>query len=187
MRPKERDYEREHAVKVEEERAAEQEGRVRQTNQGGYRFAWDEDPRTLWLMVQIPRHLDSSLVDVDVQTRYVSIVVKGKTLRLETPEEVRPDAGKAERSTTTGELKLTLPKAKARDAAGFESRYEAGGYDYAVGGRRSRAGTDAGTAPPPAPPPARRSRLQMLLEEAAASARGGGRAGRAGGSRCAAS
>jgi len=35
-------------------------------------------PGTLGLEVDVPRHLDSSLIDVDVHPYYVSIIIKGK-------------------------------------------------------------------------------------------------------------
>ncbi|KAE8959996.1 hypothetical protein PF010_g23064 [Phytophthora fragariae] len=63
------------------------------------------------LEVDLPRFLDSSLVDVDVHPSYVSIVAKNKVLRLKFPELVHSDAGMAERSKITRTLRLTLPKA----------------------------------------------------------------------------
>ncbi len=41
--------------------------------------------------IGVPRYLDSSLIDLDVHPTYISVVVKGKTLRLHLPEEVRYD------------------------------------------------------------------------------------------------
>jgi protein TilB len=43
------------------------------------------------------RHLDSSLIDVDVHPHYISIVIKGKVLRLTLPVEVKAGEAKAQR------------------------------------------------------------------------------------------
>ncbi|CAE7813641.1 lrrc6, partial [Symbiodinium microadriaticum] len=81
--PKERDYEQEHSKAVEEARRKEEEmgeREVRQKNEGGFAFSWDEEgkPGHIVLEVSLSRHMDSSLIDVDVHPSYVSVVVKGK-------------------------------------------------------------------------------------------------------------
>jgi protein TilB len=48
----------------------------------------DEDPENIILEVQLPKYLDSSLIDVDVHPKHVTIVAKNKTLRLRFPEDV---------------------------------------------------------------------------------------------------
>ncbi|OWK61507.1 Protein tilB [Lonchura striata] len=53
------------------------------------------------------KHLDTSLLDVDVQPTYIRVLVKGK---LVLPEEVKPDSSSAKRSQTTGHLVVTMPK-----------------------------------------------------------------------------
>merc|ERR1711871_45216 len=93
-RPKERDYNKEHAAKKEEIRRKEEESgerEIRQKNEGGWSFRWDEESRRgfVVLEVSLPRHLDSSLIDVDVHPSYVSIVIKSKLLRLRLPAEVK--------------------------------------------------------------------------------------------------
>ena len=64
------------------------------------------------LDVSLPKHLDSSLIDVDVHPSYVSIVIKSKLLRLKLPEEVKANESKCQRSKMTGHLLVTMPKAK---------------------------------------------------------------------------
>jgi hypothetical protein len=53
---------------------------VRQKNEGNFVFSWDEEgtPGSIVLEVRLPKHMDSSLIDVDVHPTYVSVVVKGK-------------------------------------------------------------------------------------------------------------
>merc|ERR1711916_266619 len=94
-----------------EEASGEKE--VRQRNEGGYEFSWDEDsPGVISLDVSLPKHLDSSLIDVGVHPSYVSIVIKSKLLRLKLPEEVKANESKCQRSKMTGHLLVTMPKAK---------------------------------------------------------------------------
>lgn len=114
MQPRERDYAKEHAESVSSIRAAEAEGKIRQTNQAKLDYTIESESKADVVIVDIgvPRYLDSSLIDLDVHPTYISVVVKGKTLRLHLPEEVKPDEGKANRSKTTGRLVVTLPKIK---------------------------------------------------------------------------
>lgn len=58
------------------------------------------------------RHLDTSLIDVDVQPTYVRVTVKGKVFQLALSEEVNPDSSSAKRSQTTGHLIISMPKVR---------------------------------------------------------------------------
>nr|XP_046178620.1 dynein axonemal assembly factor 11 isoform X2 [Oncorhynchus gorbuscha] len=75
-------------------------------------------PRTLItphgrvMNVNEPKHMDTSLMDVDVQPTYARVTVKGKIFQLVLPAEVRPDSSTAKRSQITGHLVLTMPKAQ---------------------------------------------------------------------------
>lgn len=113
--PKERNIEAEHAEALRKVRLQEQqddsERAIRQCNEGKWDFRFFDEIFEVVLEVDLPRFLDTSLIDVDVHPSYVSIVAKNKLLRLRFPELVHSDAGKAERSKVTGTLRLTLPKA----------------------------------------------------------------------------
>ena len=54
--------------------------------------------------------MDTSLLDVDVQPKYVRVTLKGKVLQLVLPEDVASDSSTAKRSQTTGHLVITMPK-----------------------------------------------------------------------------
>jgi protein TilB len=112
MKPKERDFEREQAKAVAKQRAREEAGKIQQCNQGKWEFHWDEEskPGHVVLDVHIQRHLDSTLIDLDVHPHYVSVIIKSKTLRLALPAEIRASDSKAARSKTTGHLLVTMPK-----------------------------------------------------------------------------
>ncbi len=54
---------------------------------------------THWLIsTQVSRHLDSSLIDLDIHPAYVSVVIKSKVLRLKLPSEVNASLSTAKRS-----------------------------------------------------------------------------------------
>uniref|UniRef100_A0A3B4AYV0 Leucine-rich repeat-containing protein 6 n=1 Tax=Periophthalmus magnuspinnatus TaxID=409849 RepID=A0A3B4AYV0_9GOBI len=60
-----------------------------------------------------PKHLDTSLIDVDIQPNYARVLVKGKVFQMVLPTEVKPDASTAQRSQSTGHLVLTMPRVTA--------------------------------------------------------------------------
>lgn len=92
------------------------------------------------MTVSLPKYLDASLIQVDSHPTYITIVVKGKVLRLRFPEEVNSDAGTAKRSATTGDLVITLPHA-VRRSTGARAVGSAGGD--AADGRGDGAGATA--------------------------------------------
>jgi protein TilB len=119
LRVPDRDYEAEHATSLEEIRAKEEEearlgGRVRARNEAKLEFKLEgEDGHgNVVLELGLPRFMDSSLIDVDAHPGHVSVVVRGKLFRIAWPEEVVVAGGKATRSSATGTLTLTMPKAK---------------------------------------------------------------------------
>ena len=67
------------------------------------------------LDVGVQRHLDSSLIDVDIHPNYATVIIKSKVLRLNLPAEVKVAESKAQRSKTTGHLVLVMPKVHANE------------------------------------------------------------------------
>lgn len=124
MQPRERDADREQREAVAEARRREDDGHIKQCNQGKWDFAFDDEakPGCLLLDVAVARHLDSSLIDLDVHPTYVSVVIKSKTLRLALPCEVKADQASAQRSKTTGHLVVTMPKLDDRHAILFPNK-----------------------------------------------------------------
>ncbi|KAM9459750.1 dynein axonemal assembly factor 11 isoform 4-T4 [Salvelinus alpinus] len=86
-------------------------GRVMNVNEPklDFKLTEDGDNNTIVLDLEVYRHMDTSLMDVDVQPTYARVTVKGK---LVLPAEVRPDSSTAKRSQITGHLVLTMPKAQ---------------------------------------------------------------------------
>lgn len=111
---------------------------VRQCNEAGSKFLLDDsaDNKSVVLDVHVGKYMDTSLIDVDVQTRIIRVLIKGKLLCLVLPEEVKPDQAVALRSKVTGSLVITMPKAFVKPALGKA------GETYVVGesgGRGLRA------------------------------------------------
>ncbi|XP_072426544.1 dynein axonemal assembly factor 11 isoform X2 [Chiloscyllium punctatum] len=88
------------------------EGRVLNVNEPKIDFLLtdDEENNQFILDLAVYRHMDTSLLDIDVQPTYVCVMVKGKVFQLVLPEEVKPDSSSAKRSQTTGHLLITMPK-----------------------------------------------------------------------------
>ncbi|KAM9789473.1 dynein axonemal assembly factor 11 [Neosynchiropus ocellatus] len=92
------------------------DGRVMNVNEPKLDFSLTEDDERglVVLELQVFRHLDTSLLDVDVQPTYARVTVKGKIFQIVLPAEVKPDSSAAQRSQTTGHLLLTMPRADGR-------------------------------------------------------------------------
>ncbi|NXX77742.1 TILB protein, partial [Urocolius indicus] len=90
------------------------EGKVLNVNVPKLNFTLkdDEENNQFILDLAVFRHLDTSLLDVDIHPTYIRVQVKGKPFQLVLPEEVKPDSSSAKRSQTTGHLVVSMPKAK---------------------------------------------------------------------------
>lgn len=89
------------------------QGDIRQCNEGRYDFMFSEskDRTCILLEVLVPRFMDTSLVNVDLNPNYIRLEIKGKVTQLKFEEDILVDKSKVQRSTTTGSLLLTMPKA----------------------------------------------------------------------------
>ena len=86
-------------------------GEPMNVNEAGLDFRLDEDDSNeVILRLFLPKFLDTQLIDVDAQPKYVRVKIKGKSFQVVFRSEVKPDDGKCERSQLTGEMKITLPK-----------------------------------------------------------------------------
>ncbi|KAL3772821.1 hypothetical protein ACHAWO_006904 [Cyclotella atomus] len=128
----EKDWEEEHKVMVQKVREREEQqsiragdelksnGEVKQCNQGKWKF-WFEESGTkdgnLIMTIDLPKHLSTSLIDVDIHPTYVSIVIKSRILRVVLPLEICSDRAAAKRIASSGHLELTMPKMNAGEVA----------------------------------------------------------------------
>lgn len=126
--PNKRDASGEHAAKAAAVRAAEAEGIVRQINEGRWDFVLEDELSSpnIVLRLSLSRFLDSSLVNVDTHPLYISVVIRSKVFRILWPEEVRSSEGTCQRSSTTGELCVTVPRVRRRGRGGVEGDDDAG-------------------------------------------------------------
>lgn len=87
-------------------------GDIRQCNEGKYEFKYDEsaDKTCVVLEIHIPKFMDTSLLNVDLNPQYIRLDVKGKITQLKHPDEIIVEKSKVQRSQTTGTLMLTMPK-----------------------------------------------------------------------------
>ncbi|XP_029686778.1 dynein axonemal assembly factor 11 isoform X1 [Takifugu rubripes] len=76
-----------------------------------FRLTEDDDTNSVVLDLAVYRHMDTSLMDVDVQPTFARVTVKGKIFQVVLPAEVKPDSSVAHRSQTTGHLLLTMSRA----------------------------------------------------------------------------
>lgn len=90
------------------------DGRPFNINQAKIDFMFNDTERDKYILdLGIYRHLDTSLVDVDVQPNYVRVKIKEKLFQLHLPQEVDTTNSTAQRSRTTGRLLVTMPIANA--------------------------------------------------------------------------
>jgi hypothetical protein len=89
-------------------------GEVRQSNQGGYEYQFYEKHEKVLqfiiLEVSVPRYLDTSQIDIDLNPTFVRLTIKGKVLQLSFPCEIIVSKSQAKRSQTTGSLQLVMQK-----------------------------------------------------------------------------
>ncbi|XP_034826555.1 protein tilB [Maniola hyperantus] len=102
-------------VKKEENRKYKlltDDGRPFNINQPKIDFKFgDEEPDKYILDLAVYKHLDTSLLDVDIQPNYVRVIIRDKIFQLHLPEDINTTNSKAERSQITGHLVITMPKA----------------------------------------------------------------------------
>ncbi len=90
------------------------DGRPYSFNDPKVDYEYDADgDESVVLTVHVYKHMDTSLLAVDIQPNYVRVTLKGKALQLALNEEVKPDWSSAKRSQITGYLVITMPKVNA--------------------------------------------------------------------------
>ncbi|XP_047515856.1 protein tilB [Pieris napi] len=88
------------------------DGRPFNINQAKIDFRFDDsEPDKYVLDLAVYKHLDTSLLEIDVQPNYVRITIRGKLFQLHLPEEVDISNSIAQRSKITGHMVVTMPKA----------------------------------------------------------------------------
>ncbi|KAH8866193.1 Protein tilB like [Schistosoma japonicum] len=75
------------------------------------------------LNVAVYKHMDTALIQCDIQVNYVRVTFKGKVLQLALPDDIQADASYVKRSTTTGHLLITMPKASQETIIPADKRH----------------------------------------------------------------
>lgn len=83
-------------------------GKIMQRNEGNYEFKFEESKTHIDLRVEVSKFLDTNLIDVDVHSEWVSVMIKGKALHLCLPEPVDEKSCEASRSQATGQLLIRM-------------------------------------------------------------------------------
>ncbi|CAF1006287.1 unnamed protein product [Brachionus calyciflorus] len=104
-------HQKEHSMPKKERKYFDENGKPYCFNDPkvDYEFTSDHDEYIL-LTVHVFKHMDTSLINVDVQPYYVRVTLKGKSLQIAFNEEVKPDSSTAKRSQVTGHLVIKMPK-----------------------------------------------------------------------------
>ena len=82
----------------------------------------DPSSPSLVLRVQLPRHMDTSSVRVDVQPWWVQVDIRGQLLVLHTEQEVAVGAVSVKRVVSDGSLVVSMPVVKKEAVAGVKER-----------------------------------------------------------------
>ncbi|XP_017073582.1 protein tilB-like [Drosophila eugracilis] len=108
-------------------------GRPYNLNQGKLPFNFQDEADYYLLQLEVYKHLDTSLIDVDVQPIYTRVTVKKKIFQISYNEEVKPDQSTIQRSQITGHLMIKLKKLNVNEL-----------LIYKKGSAKSLAPSDAG-------------------------------------------
>lgn len=68
------------------------------------------------------RFLDTSLINVDLESNYVRVTIKGKIFQVSLRDEIKIDESTSQRSMTTGHLLIIMPKLNYKVPIEMKSR-----------------------------------------------------------------
>ncbi|EGR31599.1 leucine rich repeat protein [Ichthyophthirius multifiliis] len=94
------------------------DGDIRQCNEGKYKFSlreWD-DPEYSFFIIEVPKFMDTSFIDVNLNPCWISVRIKGKLLQLKLNEEIQVEKSDIKRSQLTGFLEIKMLKMKFNQA-----------------------------------------------------------------------
>uniref|UniRef100_T1GHC5 Dynein axonemal assembly factor 11-like CS domain-containing protein n=1 Tax=Megaselia scalaris TaxID=36166 RepID=T1GHC5_MEGSC len=85
-------------------------GRPYNLNQAKLEFELKDEIDRYELNLHIYKHLDTSLIAVDLEVNYVRVTVKNKIFQLALGQEIKADESSSKRSQITGDLLIIMPK-----------------------------------------------------------------------------
>eukprot|EP00744_Colponema_vietnamica_P013254 GILI01018574.1.p1 GENE.GILI01018574.1~~GILI01018574.1.p1 ORF type:complete len:448 (+),score=122.49 GILI01018574.1:46-1389(+) len=108
-------------VRLSAEEEMAKYGRLLLRNEGKVNFRLDEDERKVTILTVEPgKYISTSAINIDLQPTYVRIIIKDKLLQLVFTRDVCVEKVKVERSSTTGQLKLTVPVSLATNGTKYD-------------------------------------------------------------------
>lgn len=98
--------------KLTPEQEFEKYGRYLLKNEGKIKFTFEEDGDAEVVVTADPgKYISTTLINVEVEMKYIRVTVKDKVLQLPLNTEISPSQAKVQRSATTGQLRITVPLA----------------------------------------------------------------------------
>lgn len=87
-------------------------GQIRQCNEGKYRYSLKEyeDPDYSFFEIDVPKHLQTRELDVNLNPNWVSVRIKKQLTQIKFGEEIIVHESKSERSQITGSLLIKMKK-----------------------------------------------------------------------------
>ncbi|KAL4479995.1 hypothetical protein ABPG74_020511 [Tetrahymena malaccensis] len=100
------------------------DGEIRQCNEGKYDFKLKEfdDPEWSQFELQVPKFMDTSFIDVNLDPKWVSVRVKGKLTQLRLDQEIIVEQSEIKRSQTTGALVIKMKKLKVNELVKLQAK-----------------------------------------------------------------
>jgi len=83
----------------------------KQRNLSKLEFKMEEDSEgNVRFIIEAPKYLDTSEIKVDIHPKWFQVMIKGQSLLLHIPEEIKPSESRVRRVLSTGWLELIMPK-----------------------------------------------------------------------------
>ncbi|GAW83657.1 hypothetical protein, conserved [Plasmodium gonderi] len=101
------------------------DGDIRQCNEGHYKFMFDEysSNKYTFLKLFLPKYLCNSLIKIDINVNYIRCIIKNKLFQLKLNDSILTDLSKISRKKYTGELHIKMRKKNYKKNKIFEKDY----------------------------------------------------------------
>lgn len=99
------------------------DGRPFNINRAKLKFNLIDEPSHYELILEVPKFLDTSAIDIDLQPTYIRVTVKGKIFQLALRDEVSIEKSSSKRAAITGQLLITMPKVRGEISLSGQATY----------------------------------------------------------------
>ncbi|KAJ6633424.1 Protein tilB, partial [Pseudolycoriella hygida] len=108
-------------------------GRPYNINESRIPFRLIDERDRYELNLEVYRFLDTSLINVDLQSNYVRATIKEKIFQIALRDEIKIDKSTSQRSMTTGHLLITMPKLNCKAPIQSENTSKSRRLDASTG------------------------------------------------------